>query len=386
MSDSPLPGPVVCIVGPTASGKSSLAELVALELGSDVISVDAMQVYRGMDVGTAKTPVSERRVPLAMVDVADVDEDFSVALFQRMARGLVDEWLSGGRVPVLCGGTGLYLDSVIDEMDFPAGDTRGEGRLRYERLAAEGGALALWDELRERDPRSAAEIHPNNVRRVARALEMLDEGTSYAEKHEGLRRRAPHYDARIWGLTMERHRLYERIDRRVDEMFAQGLVDEVRELVARGLRRDTTAGQAIGYKEVLDLLDGAVDEFEAVELVKRRTRRYAKRQLSWLRRDGRVRWVDLDHLGAEEACDLIVADASNLHGSVSETSPRPLDNDAASSRGFANEVSPCVLDNDAISSPRGFASEASLRTFDDSVDQLPPPAHPEVIDSLSPDS
>ena len=311
MSEAPLPGPVVCIVGPTASGKSSLAESVALRLGSDVISVDAMQVYRGMDVGTAKTPVSERRVPLAMVDVAAVGEDFSVALFQGMARGLVDERLARGRVPVLCGGTGLYLDSVIDEMDFPAGDTRGEGRIRYERLAEEGGPAALWELLRERDPASASEIHPNNVRRVARALEMLDEGTSYADKHAGLKRRAAHYDARIWGLARDRARLYQRIDDRVDEMFAQGLVDEVRALVARGLRGDTTAGQAIGYKEVLDLLDGKVGEDEAIELVKRRTRRYAKRQLSWLRRDGRVRWIDLDHVGPEEACDLIVADAAS---------------------------------------------------------------------------
>lgn len=311
MSEAPLPGPVVCIVGPTASGKSSLAESVALRLGSDVISVDAMQVYRGMDVGTAKTPVSERRVPLAMVDVAAVGEDFSVALFQGMARGLVDERLARGRVPVLCGGTGLYLDSVIDEMDFPAGDTRGEGRIRYERLAEEGGPAALWELLRERDPASASEIHPNNVRRVARALEMLDEGTSYADKHAGLKRRAAHYDARIWGLARDRARLYQRIDERVDEMFAQGLVDEVRALVARGLRRDTTAGQAIGYKEVLDLLDGKVGEGEAIELIKRRTRRYAKRQLSWLRRDGRVRWIDLDHVGPEEACDLIVADAAS---------------------------------------------------------------------------
>lgn len=324
MSDPSLPGPVVCIVGPTASGKSSLSEQVALRLGTDVISVDAMQVYRGMDIGTAKTPVSERRVPLQMVDVADVGEDFSVARFQEMARELVDGRVGRGLVPVLCGGTGLYLDSVIDEMDFPSGVTHGGARDAYERMASEQGAMALWELLRNRDARSAAEIHPNNVRRVVRALEMLDEGVSYAEKHEGLRRRVPHYDARIWGLTMDRERLYARIDARVDQMMVAGLVDEVWYLVDGGLSTSLTAGQAIGYKEVIDLLEGRVDKDEAVELIKRRTRRYAKRQLSWLRRDGRTRWVDLDRMSPEEAADLIVEDAqgqavsfqSNLHATI----------------------------------------------------------------------
>ena len=302
------PGPVVCVVGPTASGKSAVAELVAERLGGPVVSVDAMQVYRGMDVGTAKTPAAERRVPLRMVDVADPLEDYSVRLFQRDARACVDEALGRGVTPVLAGGTGLYLDAVIDEMDFPSGERGAALRGRYEALADRLGPEGLHALLAERDPASAALIHPNNVRRVVRALEMLDEGVSYARHHEGLRRRAPHYDARIWGLTMSRERLYARIDARVDRMVSQGLVEEVERLAARGLTPSSTAGQAIGYKEVLAALAGETTLEEAIELVKLRSRRYAKRQLSWLRRDGRARWVNLDEVTPEGAADAIVSE------------------------------------------------------------------------------
>lgn len=300
-------GPVVCIVGPTASGKSSLAERLAVTLGSAVVSVDAMQVYRGMDIGTAKTPVDERACELMMVDVCDVGDDYSVRLFQRDARACVDALLASERTPVLCGGTGLYLDAVIDEMDFPAGQTGSEARERYEAIARDEGALALHELLRGRDPKSAELIHPNNVRRVVRALEMLDEGVSYAAKHEGLRARRPHYDALLFGITMDRERLYKRIDARVDAMVEAGLVDEVRALAEGGLAETLTAMQAIGYKEVVAYLDGALTLDEAIDEVKRRSRRYAKRQLSWLRRDGRVRWLDYDRLDEDEAARIVLA-------------------------------------------------------------------------------
>ena len=306
--------PVVCVVGPTASGKSALAELVATRLGSSVVSVDAMQVYRGMDVGTAKTPVAERRRPLLMVDVVDPDEDYSVQRFQTDARACVDALLAEGLTPVLCGGTGLYLNAVIDEMAFPAGEKDGGVRERYERIAAEQGAEALHALLAERDPESAALIHPNNVRRVVRALEMSDEGVSYARHHEGLHERAAHYPARIWGLSWPREDLYARIDARVDQMVEAGLVEEVRALAGRGLTTDVTAGQAIGYKEMLDALSGRVELGEAVELVKRRTRRYAKRQLSWFRHDGRVRWLEMGDVSLEEACERIVSDLEREEG------------------------------------------------------------------------
>lgn len=303
MSEAPR---LVCIVGPTASGKSSLAEAVALRLDSSVVSVDAMQVYRGMDVGTAKTPVGERRCPLLMVDVCDPSESYSVQRFQADARACVDGLLAEERVPVLCGGTGLYLDAVIDEMDFPSGEVGGKARCAYEGLLQEKGPAALHGLLAERDPRSAELIHPNNSRRVVRALEMLDEGVSYADQHQGLKVRKSHYQSSIWALSMDRARLYERIDRRVDAMVEQGLIEEVYALRARGLVADSTAGQAIGYKEVLAHLDGECTLAEAVETIKRRTRNYAKRQLSWIRRDGRARILDMDELSADEACELVV--------------------------------------------------------------------------------
>lgn len=300
---------VIAIVGPTASGKSSLSELVACRLGTSVVSVDSMQVYRGMDIGTAKTPVSERSCELLMVDVCGPTESYSVQRFQSDARMYVDRLLSKGKTPVLCGGTGLYLDSVIDEMDFPSGEYGDSRRSSYEKLAESEGNDAVYQLLVQRDARSAAMLHPNNVRRVIRALELLDQGISYAENHEGLLQRKPHYDASIWGIAMDRARLYRRIDKRVDEMFDLGLVDEVALLVERGLSKDSTAGQAIGYKEVIDFLDGSCTISEAIDTVKTRTRRYAKRQLSWLKRDGRTRWVDMDSLSIVEACDMICADS-----------------------------------------------------------------------------
>ena len=303
-----LPTQAIAIVGPTASGKSSLAERVASRLYTSIVSVDAMQVYRGMDIGTAKSFPATPGVNLLMVDVADITEDYSVSLFQHDARACVDSLLARGVPAVLCGGTGLYLDAVIDEMEFPTGETRGEARARYEAIADQEGAEALHSLLVERDPKSAELIHPRNVRRVVRALEMLDEGVSYAEQNANLRVRAPHYRTAIWGFTMDRARLYRRIDQRVDQMFEAGLVDEVARLADCGLRQSVTARQAIGYKEVLDALDTTISMEEARGLIKARTRRYAKRQLSWLRRDGRTRWLDFDKLSEDEAVEAILRD------------------------------------------------------------------------------
>lgn len=306
----------VCIVGPTASGKSSLAARIACTLGTDIVSIDAMQVYRGMDIGTAKASAEELGCPQHMVDIVDPDEPYSVARFQHDARQAIDGILQRGMPAVLCGGTGLYLDAVIDEMSFPHGELGGTTRRRYEELAEREGALALHQLLRSRDPASAALIEPANVRRVVRALEMLDEGHSYAVQHEGLRRREPHYRSRIWAIALRRDRLYARIERRVDEMFERGLVDEVAGLRERGLVRDSTAGQAIGFKEVLAALDGDCSLDEARDEIKKRTRRYAKRQLSWLRRDGRCHWLDYDEISEEDACAQVLQALGE--GSVSE--------------------------------------------------------------------
>lgn len=298
-------GRVLCIVGPTASGKSALADEVALRLGTSVVSVDAMQVYRGMDIGTAKTPEAERRCPLLMVDVADIGESYSVQRYQEGARSCIDRLQEEGKTPVLCGGTGLYLDAAIDDMRFPKGTAESAGRRKYEEMAKVQGEQSVWQLLDERDPASAALIHPNNVRRTIRALELLDEGKSYAEQHAGLYSRAPWYEARIFGIAMGRDRLYERIGQRVDQMMAEGLEDEVRRLVDEGLAETLTAMQAIGYKELVSYLSGRCSRGEAIEEIKKRTRRYAKRQLSWFRHDSRIEWLDLDTRDTDGAADII---------------------------------------------------------------------------------
>lgn len=297
---------VLCIVGPTASGKSALADELACRLATSVISVDAMQVYRGMDIGTAKTPVSERRRPLLMVDVADIGDAYSAQLFQEEVRSCIDSLCSEGKLPILCGGTGLYLDATIDDMVFPKGDTSSETRKRYEKMAEDEGNEAIYALLESRDPASAELIHPNNVRRVIRALELLDEGKNYVVQHAGLHERAPWYNASIWGIAMDRERLYRRISVRVDQMLQDGLVDEVEGLVAAGFRDTLTAMQAIGYKEIVDYLEGSCTLPEATEEIKKRTRRYAKRQLSWFKRDGRVKWLDLDQMDTKGAADMIM--------------------------------------------------------------------------------
>lgn len=302
---------VLCIVGPTAVGKSAVAERVALRLGGEVVSVDSMQVYKGMDIGTAKTPVAERMCTLHMVDVADLGEPYSVSQFQSSARACIQGLIEQHKVPVLCGGTGLYLDAVIDDMRFPHGETGSSARASYERIAREFGPESLHALLAQRDAESAAQIHPNNVRRVVRALEMLDEGVSYARTHEGLKRREPYYTAHMWALTLPREELYRRINDRVDAMFEQGLLDEVRELVDQGLLSSPTAAAAIGYKETVQVLLGELSEDEARQLVKRNTRRYAKRQLSWIHRDGRARWIDLSNMSFEDAIQTICDDWEN---------------------------------------------------------------------------
>ena len=291
---------VVAFVGPTASGKSSLADNLALHLKSEVVSVDAMQVYRGMDIGTAKVPVDERLVPLHMVDVVDIAESYSAELFQRQARQVCDDLHAQGKLPILCGGTGLYLNAVIDEMEFPKGTLDSDKRSEYMMLADSKGNQYMHDMLAQRDPKSAEIIHPNNVRRVIRALELLDEGKAYHEVHEGLYKRKAHYDATIFGLMWPREILYDRINRRVDIMFDQGLEDEVRALCNQGLVDQLTSKQAIGYKEILDAFAGNITMDEAKRLICQRSRNYAKRQMTWFKKDERIIWIDMDKIQSEE--------------------------------------------------------------------------------------
>ncbi len=301
----PLPLPsscaVVAIVGPTASGKSAVAELLAAALPGEVISADSMQVYRGMDIGTAKPPGSTRRVTYHCLDVVEPGEAYSAARFQQDARAAITQVQDRGRWPVVVGGTGLYVRAALDAMEFPRGDVDSSARGRYQALAREQGAAGVHALLAERDPASARLIHPNNTRRTVRALEMLDGGVSYAHQASGFGTRTSVWDTLFIGLDMDRRALYERIDRRVDEMLDSGLLDEVRALLAAGYRDAVTATQAIGYKELVPVLEEGADPGEAAAAIKQATRRYAKRQLTWFRADERVRWIDVTRLDSAAA-------------------------------------------------------------------------------------
>ena len=296
----------VAIVGPTAVGKSDVADRLAARLSSEVLSCDAMQIYRGMDIGTAKMTPDECTAPLRLVDIVEPGVAYSAALYQADARVHVERLLGEGRLPVFCGGTGLYLKAALDEMDFPSGELEDDRRAGYQELAERIGEEALHALLAERDPESAAVIHPHNVRRVIRALEMHDDGVSYAQQKSQFSVPREHHHALWFGLTRNREVLYERINLRVDLMFEQGLVDEVRGLMDQGLGDALTSMQAIGYKEIIDAFNGVTSMDEARELIKMRSRRYAKRQLSWFKRDDRIVWFDMDECTIDEVVEDIV--------------------------------------------------------------------------------
>ena len=305
---------VIALVGPTASGKSALADEMAKRIDAEVVSADSMQVYRGMDIGTAKTPVAERSVPYHCLDLVDPGQPYSVALYQAEARKAIDSCLKRGVVPLVCGGTGLYIRAALDDFSFPAGEQQDNPvRMKYESFLSEKGADALHLLLQEADPESAALIHPNNSRRVIRALEMLEEGASYASQHEGFSSFESFYPSFYIGLTAELPVLYQRIDRRVDEMLSQGLEDEIKGLIAQGFEKGLTAPQAIGYKEFVACLRGELGRDEAIEAVKKATRNYAKRQRTWFKRDKRINWIELvDGKGQMKDLEAICEEALQL--------------------------------------------------------------------------
>ena len=311
MTDAALP--VICIVGPTASGKTDTAQLVAAAIGGEVVSADSMQIYRGMDIGTGKLPAPERIVPHHGFDLVDPGEPYSAALFQSFARDAFAAIAERGKRAVLCGGTGLYVKAAIDAYEFPAGDQVGNPvRERWTAFAEREGAQALWDELNRLDPDSARELHPNNVRRVVRAFELLAEGRSYAEQKRNLASIEAAVPAVQFGLAVTPTVLNERIEARVDAMVEAGLVGEVRGLLDAGFREGVTAPQAIGYKEIVEALEGRCTLDEAIAAIKQATRRYGKRQRTWFRRDERIRWIDADAGNARAMADTILAQLETL--------------------------------------------------------------------------
>ncbi|MCL2881309.1 MAG: tRNA (adenosine(37)-N6)-dimethylallyltransferase MiaA [Coriobacteriia bacterium] len=284
------------VVGPTGTGKSEFAQQLAERFDGVVLSADALQVYRELNIGTAKLTEEERRVPHFGLDLLSVSQPYSAALYQEYARGVIDEHLTQGQSVVVCGGTGLYVRAALDKFDFSAGEQEGNQlRAHYEALAAEQGDDALYRLLEERDPVSAALIHPHNVRRVIRALELCGQGESYAEGTAGFKSFQSYYPVVTWlGLRKEREALYHDLEARVDAMLKVGLIDEVRMLREKGLAESLTARQAIGYKELMSWLDDECSYEDAVAAIKQNTRRYAKRQMTFFNADPRIQWRDIE--------------------------------------------------------------------------------------------
>ncbi|MYT74193.1 MULTISPECIES: tRNA (adenosine(37)-N6)-dimethylallyltransferase MiaA [unclassified Streptomyces] len=286
---SAAPAPrVIAVVGPTAAGKSDLGVFLARELGGEVVNADSMQLYRGMDIGTAKlTPEERAGVPHHLLDIWDVTQAASVAEYQRLARAEIDRLLAAGRWPVLVGGSGLYVRGAVDKMEFPGTDP--DVRARLEAELAEHGSGTLHARLAAADPEAALAILPSNGRRIVRALEVIEitgkPFTANLPGHDSV------YDTVQIGVDVERPELDERITTRVDRMWDAGLVDEVRALEAQGLREGLTASRALGYQQVLAALAGECTEEEARTETVRATKRFARRQDSWFRRDPRVHWL-----------------------------------------------------------------------------------------------
>ena len=285
--------PLIIICGPTATGKSDLALEVADKFNGEVVNADSMQLYRGMDIGTAKLLPSERQsIPHHLLDILNVSEDASVAQYQSLARAAIDEIRERGKAAVVVGGTGLYIKSIIDEMNFPETDPAIRKKLEDE--AEIVGAAGLYARLKEVDPEAASAIEPANTRRIIRALEVIEvTGEPYsANLPSDTSLRYP--DAHHFGLAMERSSLAPRIEARVHRMWEKGLVAEVEKLISEGLLLGTTAQRAIGYAQVLSALAGEITETKAIEETIVATRQYVRRQETWFKRDQRIQWISED--------------------------------------------------------------------------------------------
>ena len=289
-----MPPKILVVSGPTASGKTALAVELALAHNGEVVSADSMQIYRRMDIGTAKPTRAEMRgVPHHMLDVADPEEDFSVARYVELAAACVDGILARGKLPIVAGGTGLYIDSLLSGRTFARFDPDSPLRRELEEELARRGGAALLEELARVDPDTAARLHPNDDKRIVRALEVYrSTGTTLTAHNAMTRSLPPRYSALTLALAFQRREdMWDRIDRRVDRMMADGLAEEVRALLDSGVPDRCTAMQAIGYKEMAAALRGDGDTARAAEEIKLRSRQYAKRQLTWFRRNPDARWL-----------------------------------------------------------------------------------------------
>ena len=298
---------LVSICGPTAVGKTRIAIEVCKAFNAEVVSCDSMQIYKGMDIGSAKpTPAEQEEVKHHLIDIVDPKDEFTVFDYSILAREKIDELSGNGILPLITGGTGLYLDSIIYNMDFAAAPPDLSRREKYYKLAEEEGAETLHNILKELDPETAERIHPNNIKRVVRAIESIEEGISIEDFSSNLERR-PEYDACLIGLMRDREELYNRINERVDIMMAEGLLDEVKTLMEYGLDESYMSMKGIGYKELISYFKGQTTLDEAINSIKTNSRHYAKRQMTWLRKYGDyeenpagVKWFNITEFGGED--------------------------------------------------------------------------------------
>lgn len=285
---------VVVIVGPTASGKTAVSIELAKKINGEIISADSMQIYKYMDIGTAKPTLKEMQgIKHYMLDVVMPDETFNVAKYKSMAESAIEGILKKGKVPIIVGGTGLYINTLVDGIEFA--DVPGDEEYRNE-LIEKGyreGAMSIYKELEKIDSESAKKIDPNNIRRVARAIEIYKVTGKTKTQLDIESRKEVKYDYRLFGMEWDRETLYNRIDLRVDKMIEAGLIDEVRNVTEK-FKISNTAVQGLGYKEVIEYLNGNISYEEMIEKLKLETRHYAKRQLTWFRRDKRIKWIKPD--------------------------------------------------------------------------------------------
>lgn len=294
--------PLVILTGPTAVGKTALSISLAKEIGGEIVSADSMQVYRHMDIGSAKIrPEQMDGVPHHLIDILEPTEEFNVVLFQKLASRAVRDILAKGRIPIVAGGTGFYIQALLYDVDFTANDEDAALRRQLEDFADAMGNEALYEKLRLVDPESCEIIHANNRKRVIRALEFYEKtGMKISEHNRRQRQNEPPYNAAYFVLNDDRQKLYGRIDERVDDMLSQGLLDEVRRLKAMGCTADMVSMQGLGYKELLAYLDGNGTLEEAVYRIKLNTRHFAKRQLTWFRRERDTIMLDRRKFGCDD--------------------------------------------------------------------------------------
>lgn len=299
---------IIAVTGPTAVGKTEYTIKLARAVNAEIVSCDSMQLYKYLDIGSAKPTAEERaQVRHYLVDEIDPAGDFSVAKYKRLAENAIDEILEKGKIPLVTGGTGLYLDALLYDMDFgpqPA-DTTKSRRAELIRFAETEGNEALHALLEKEDPDAAARIHPNNVVRVARALEAAERGEKIAPFRDS-RKKSGKYDVLLIGLTRDRQELYNRINMRVGMMLEAGLVDEVRDLRDKGLTREDIAMKGIGYKEIFDYLDGICTLDEAADNIRKNTRHFAKRQMTWFRKYDDIKWFCLTGRNEDEITEELI--------------------------------------------------------------------------------